>query len=161
MLKYVLLVIGFGLVVCALAPSAEPERGAAAPAPPGLFDAAPYKETELERESNGHFFVTAEVNGVPIHFMVDTGATMVALTQDDARTAGIDFSADEFEPIAQTANGIARGKMLTLGKVAIEGKEVTEVDAAIMENGNISLLGQAYLSRISGVQMNGDTMVLR
>jgi len=160
-LKYVFIVLAFGAAVGLMAPSSKPEPAVAGAGKPGLFEAPPYKETELKRQSNGHFFVDAEVNGVPIHFLVDTGASTVALTQEDARAAGIDFSADEFEPIARTANGIARGKMLTLDKVAIEGKEVMGVDGAIVENSDISLLGQAYHARISGVQMNGDSMVLR
>jgi len=114
-----------------------------------------------KRRADGHFYVTAYVNGTPVTFLIDTGATVVALTQDDARAVGIDFSPDEFVPIARTANGLARGKEVTLGKVAIEGKEATEIDAVVMENGFHSLLGQAYLSRITGVQMNGDYMILR
>jgi aspartyl protease family protein len=65
------------------------------------------------------------------------------------------------EPIARTASGIAQGKAVTLPKVSIEGKDVPEVEAMIIEGAEVSLLGQSYLARISGVQMNGDTMVLR
>ena len=161
MQKFAILIVVLALAVGIFMPGKPAGPAAAASAQQGLFEAPPYKETQLERKPNGHFYATAYVNGAPIEFMVDTGASMVALTQEDARAAGIEFSPDEFVPIAQTANGVAKGKLLTLSKVSIEGKEVTEVEAAIMENGGQSLLGQAYLSRISGVQMNGEYMILR
>jgi aspartyl protease family protein len=164
MKKLLALVSTFAVAVAVLAPSDKPAAPAAnaAPAQPaGLFEASSYKETELTRKPNGHFYVTAYVNGAPISFIVDTGASSVALTEDDARAAGLQFSKAEFEPVARTASGIARGKLLTLPKVSIEGKEVMEVEAMIIEGAEQSLLGQSYLARITGVQMNGDSMVLR
>ena len=162
MKKLALLTVAFIFALALFLPG-RPDAPAAiaAASEQGLFEAAAYKETQLKRRADGHFYVTAYVNGTPITFLIDTGATVVALTQDDARAVGIDFSPDEFVPIARTANGLARGKEVTLGKVAIEGKEATEIDAVVMENGFHSLLGQAYLSRITGVQMNGDYMILR
>lgn len=162
MQKLFLGVIGAGLLIGLLLPSEKPVAATPAQAAKaGLFEAPVYKKTELKRHYDGHFYVTANVNGAPITFLVDTGATRVALTQEDAKAAGLDFSPGEFEPVGQTANGIALGKLLTLPKVVIEGKEVMEVDAVILENSAISLLGQSYLSRLNGVQMNGDHMVLR
>lgn len=164
MQKFVFIVLAFAVGVGVLAPSKKPGAPASASSnakEPGLFEAAPYQETRLQRKANGHFYVTAQVNGAPVNFIVDTGATSVALTETAARAAGIQFSENEFEPVARTANGIARGKEVTLRKVAIEGKEVTGVEAMIIEGADQSLLGQSYLARISGVQMNGDVMVLR
>ncbi len=164
MLKFVLIVTAFGVAVGVMLPSEKPAAPAATIAQaqkPGLFEASPYKETTLSRRPNGHFYVTADVNGASITFLVDTGASAIALTEADARAAGLQFSNAEYEPVAKTANGIARGKPVTLPKVSIEGKDVTEVEAMIVEGAELSLLGQSYLSRISGVQMNGDTMVLR
>ena len=164
MRTFLLIVIGLAALIGILAPSDEPVAPAAKAAPAqqgGLFDPAEYKETKLRRRANGHFYVTAHVNGAPVEFVVDTGATSVALTEADARAAGLEFSSAEFVPVARTANGIARGKIVTLPKVAIEGKEVMEVDGAIVEGAEQSLLGQAYLARITAVEMNGDHMVLR
>lgn len=162
MQKLLLLMIALVVGIVVLVPSAETS---APPAPvarqQGLFEAPAYKETVLERTQDGHFYVTADVNGAPIRFIVDTGASSVALSQEDARAAGLQFSPDEFEPVARTANGIARGKIVTLPKVTIEGKEVMEVEGMILEDSNVSLLGQSYLARISGVEMSRDTMVLR
>lgn len=165
MKKLVFSVIAFALGVGILVPSdkesAPAAAGAAQPKQGGLFEASPYKETELKRRPNGHFYVTADVNGAAITFLVDTGASTVALSEADARAAGLVFTPADYEPIGRTANGIARGKSVVLPKVSIEGKEVTEVDAAIIEGADLSLLGQSYLARITSVQMNGDTMVLR
>ncbi len=164
MRKLILSVIAFAIGVGLLMPSDKPAAPAATAAraeQTGLFERPVYKETELERRPNGHFYVTADINGAPINFVVDTGASSVALTEADARAAGIQFSAEEYEDVARTANGVARGKTLTLPKVSIEGKEVMEVDAMILEDADVSLLGQSYLARISAVQMNGDHMVLR
>jgi aspartyl protease family protein len=164
MKKFVFLALAFAMVLGILVPSdkpAAPAANAAQARQAGLFEPAPYKETQLRRKPNGHFYVTADINGAPITFVVDTGASAVALTEADARAAGLQFSQAEYEPIARTANGIARGKFVTLPKVAIEGKEVIEVEGMIVEGAEQSLLGQSYLARISAVQMNGDTMVLR
>ncbi len=164
MLKFVLIVIAFAVAVGVMLPSEKPVAASAAAAQaqtPGLFEPSPYKETQLSRRPDGHFYVTANVNGASITFLIDTGASAIALTEADARAAGLNFSEAEYEPVARTANGVAHGKRVTLPKVSIEGKDVTEVEAMIVQGAELSLLGQSYLSRISGVQMNGDTMVLR
>lgn len=164
MKKFLFIALAFALMVGILVPSDKPSAPAANAAQArkgGLFEPVPYKETELRRRPDGHFYVTADVNGAPITFLIDTGASMIALTESDARAAGLEFSQTEFEPIARTASGIARGKRVVLPKVSIEGKEVMEVEAAVVEGAELSLLGQSYLARISGVQMNGDAMVLR
>ena len=119
------------------------------------------RETTLERERNGHFYTYANVNGEPIRFVVDTGASFVALTIKDAKRLGIPFSPGEFEYIGEGASGLVRGKLVQLDSVEIDGKRVTNVKAAILEDSRLSLLGQSYLSRMGEVQMRGDYMVLR
>ncbi len=145
MTKFAIIVVAFAIAVGLLMPSDKPSVPVAAAQAKSSdpFERPPYRETELKRRPNGHFYVTAEVNGASINFVVDTGASAVALTEADARAAGIPFSADEYEDVARTANGVARGKMVTLPKVAIEGKEVMEVDAMILEGAEVSLLGQS------------------
>lgn len=119
------------------------------------------KETLLERSDAGHFYVDAEVNGQLVHFVVDTGATSVALTVDDARRIGVPFSTGEFQVVGSGASGPVRGKSIMLDKVSVDGKEVRGVSGAVLEGLGISLLGQSYLSRISGVEMSGDYMRLQ
>ncbi len=124
-------------------------------------DSSSYRETALKRRDNGHFYVDADVEGHLISFVVDTGASTVAIGPDDARRIGLDFHESEFEPIGRTANGVARGKPVHFDFIDIEGKRVPNVRGVIVEGLDVPLLGQSYLSRITAVQMNGDSMTLR
>ena len=119
------------------------------------------RPTELTRESNGHFYTYAKVNGELVHFLVDTGATGVALTVADAERVGIDVNPSSFREIGEGAGGALRGKLVTLDSVEVDGKLVNDVSGAVLEGSSLSLLGQSYLSRMGNVQMSGDYMVLR
>jgi aspartyl protease family protein len=138
-----------------------PTDPSTAPAEPVAATAGQPRETLLRRRDNGHFYVDAEVNGELVNFVVDTGASGVALTVRDARRLGIAFSPGEFEVIGSGASGPVRGKLIILDKVSLEGKEVREVRGVIAEGLEQSLLGQSYLSRISSVEMSGDHMRLQ
>ena len=115
------------------------------------------RETVLERSEGGHFYANVEVNGELVRFLVDTGATGVALTEADAERIGLDFHRGDYEPVGMGASGPVRGKFVTLDKVSLDGKSARNVDGAILEGSDISLLGQNYLGRFS-VEMRGDTM---
>ena len=119
------------------------------------------RETTLERERNGHFYTYADVNGEPVRFIVDTGASYVALTTRDAKRLNIPFDPRDFEYVGEGASGPVRGKFVTLDRIEIEGKAVEDVKAAILEGSTLSLLGQSYLSRMGEVQMKGEYMILR
>jgi aspartyl protease family protein len=119
------------------------------------------RETLLKRRGNGHFYVDAQVNGELVNFVVDTGAFGIVLPVATARRLNIPFSESEFQVIGSGASGPVRGKVITLDKVSIDGKEVRRVDGAIAEGLDQPLLGQAYLSRISSVEMSGDYMRLQ
>ena len=92
MTKAFLLVIVAGVAIGLALPSGKRPVEAAAVASDGTI-----RETLLEREGNGHFYVHAKVNGELVRFLVDTGASGVALTEKDARRVGIEFSPGEFE----------------------------------------------------------------
>ena len=156
MTKALFLVIAAGVAIGLALPSGKRPVEAAAVASDGTI-----RETLLEREGNGHFYVHAKVNGELVRFLVDTGASGVALTEKDARRVGIDFSPGEFEEVGQGAAGPIRGKLVTIKTVEVEGKKVTNVRGAVLQGSELSLLGQSYLSRIGGVEMRGDYMVLR
>ena len=135
----------------AAAPGAA-EHAAAVPAAP----AGP-RETVLERSLGGHFYANVEINGQLVRFLVDTGASTVALAEKDAARIGIPFSRSEFEVVGEGASGPVRGKRITLDRVTLDGKEVRDVRGAILEGGDMSLLGQTYLGQFA-VEMRGDTM---
>ena len=116
----------------------------------------------LTRASDGHFYADALVNGVPVHFLVDTGATTVALSRSDAQRSGLAFADADFTSTAQGAGGAVHIKPVTLARVTIGASEALDLDAAIVD-GNLgtSLLGQNWLRRFRNVSIEGDTMTIR
>lgn len=118
-------------------------------------------ETVIHRDADGHFIADAQVNGASIRFLVDTGADMVALSEADARRAGIYVSPSDYRVIGRGASGDVRGMPVVLDHVMIGGKRVTGVHGAVIEDLDVSLLGQSYLRQIGSVELSGDTMRLR
>jgi len=155
MFRALAFVVAAGVAIGLAWPSSKP------PAPaPAEADGQP-RETVLEREGNGHFYVHAKVNGELVRFLVDTGASGVALTVEDAQRVGIHFSPSEFDYVGEGASGPVRGKLVTIGEIDVDGKKVENVSGAVLEGSGLSLLGQSYLSRMGEVHMRGDYMVLR
>jgi aspartyl protease family protein len=117
---------------------------------------------ELRANDIGHFHTPAEVNGREIEVMVDTGASMVALTYDDASRAGIFLNDADFTGKVSTANGTARVAPVHLDRVTIGDITVRGVDAVVAERGNldITLLGMTFLSRLDRVDMRSGVLML-
>jgi aspartyl protease family protein len=112
----------------------------------------------LPLASGGHFLAQGLINGKPIQFMVDTGATTVALGLDDAKRMGIDYQ--KGRPVRMgTANGVAQGWLVKLNSVKIGDVEVYEVEAIVGPNMPYALLGNSFLSRFS-MNRTSDQMVL-
>lgn len=109
---------------------------------------------------DGHFYIEAMVEGTPVLFLVDTGATMVVLSPADARRIGFDFDSLTFSSMAETANGIVRGAPVKLRNIQIEGLRLTDVAAEVNQaEMRQSLLGMSVLSRI-GFDVRGDKLTL-
>lgn len=117
-------------------------------------------ETVLQRRDSGHFSTTADVNGEPVNFVVDTGADTIALTLDDARRAHIAFDPGQFTAVAHGAGGDVLGERVHLDSVVLDGKRVSDLSALVLQGNSVSLLGQNYLRHLS-VEITGDTMHLR
>ena len=115
----------------------------------------------LDRESNGHFFADVQINGAPVRVLVDTGATGIALSRDDARRAGLAVSAGMFEVVGEGANGDVHGEFVRLDRVSLGSKTVEGIAAVVLDEGNHSLLGQNFLSKFDTVEIRGDKMYLR
>jgi clan AA aspartic protease (TIGR02281 family) len=114
----------------------------------------------LRAAANGHVYLTAIVNNVPIQFVVDTGASWVALTRQDAIRAGVAGNLN-YTVTTSTANGNAKAARVTLGGVRIGQLEVDDVEAMVLsENTGISLLGQTFLKRLQSYEMRGDVLTL-
>ena len=125
------------------------------------FSAWSAGETVLPRGQNGHFFADAQVNGVPVGFMVDTGASTIALTGADASAAGLTWNDADIQVVASGASGPVYGVFTRLDQVTLGGHEASDIDAIIVPEGlGISLLGQSFLRTIEPVRIEGDKMIL-
>jgi aspartyl protease family protein len=137
-----------------------PSSAAAATAPPIQPKAA--GSVELSARNDGHFYAKAEINGRAANVMVDTGASMVALTYEDAERAGMRLKPSDFTESVSTANGAARFALVRLDRVSIGSITVRDVQAGVAERGKLSitLLGMSFLSRLERVDMRAGTLVL-
>jgi len=114
----------------------------------------------LSADAAGHFIAEGTVNGAAMRFLVDTGATLVALPAADARRAGVIY-ANAPQGIVSTAGGPARAYKVKLDAVSIGGVSVANVDAVVLDKGlSVPLLGMSFLGRMD-MQRVGQTMVLR
>ena len=111
-------------------------------------------------DRRGHFTVPATVNGASLRLVVDTGASLVALTLDDARAAGFERSALVFNRITQTANGPARFAPVMLREIRIEQLAIDNVPGAVIENLDQSLLGMTFLHRLKSFQMREGVLTI-
>jgi aspartyl protease family protein len=139
-------------------PAAQSARAPKEPAP----QTSGGRTIELRADSRGHFSADAEINGRRIQVMVDTGATIVALTFQDAERLGIYMRDSDFTHRVNTANGVARVAPTTLDRVAIGNVMVRNVSAAVVERGKMSqtLLGMSFLGKLHRVDMRAGRLVL-
>jgi aspartyl protease family protein len=108
----------------------------------------------------GHVIVEGEINGASMRLLVDTGASLVTLTPEDARAAGISGGDLVFNHRVSTANGSARMAQATLREVRIGQLSVYDVPAAVLENLNISLLGMSFLARLQSYEMRDGKLTI-
>lgn len=169
MKQLVVTVIAFGLAVGWLAPRSD--EPAAAPATADLADgnarlaatrtAALGGDAVLDRSADGHFYASVSVDSQDVRMLVDTGASVVALTGSDAEAAGYSWSEDELHPVARGASGVVIGKPVRLDRVRLGDLEAENVEAVIIPEGlDVSLLGQSFLGRIGKVEIEDGRMVL-
>lgn len=117
--------------------------------------------TVLDRQPNGHFYADADVDGSQVHFLVDTGSSVVALTAEDASGIGLDWSDDQLRYVGQGAGGAIEGVPVTLDEVSLGGFRGKHVAAVIVPEGlPVSLLGQSFLSQVPRLDIAGDRMTL-
>lgn len=114
----------------------------------------------LTADSNGHFLVVGTVNGAPMRFLVDTGATLIALGKSDAIRANIDYQKGA-PAMTMTANGAVRVWRVKLNSVRVGNIMLNEIDAAVHESDlPITLLGMSFLNRME-MKRDGQTMTLK
>ncbi|MFN3208926.1 MAG: TIGR02281 family clan AA aspartic protease [Roseovarius sp.] len=128
---------------------------------PASYTAIGDDRIELRRALDGHYYVTAEVNGAPVEFVVDTGATLIVLTRADAERAGLETDDLAFVGRAGTANGMVSTAPVRLDSLSIGPLEDRGI-AASVNGGELdqSLLGMSYLERFTSVEISGGRMIL-
>ncbi|MEO5707115.1 MAG: TIGR02281 family clan AA aspartic protease [Alteraurantiacibacter sp.] len=119
------------------------------------------EDVVLTREPDGHFYADVAVDGVSLHMLVDTGASVVALTGADAEALGLNWNPAQVVPVAQGASGAVEGVNVIIPELALGDHAARNVQALIIPEGlEVSLLGQSFLSTLGQVQMSGEHMVL-
>lgn len=118
-------------------------------------------EAALRRAADGHFYAEVLVDSVPTRMMVDTGASVIALTGADAEALGLSWSEDDLRPIARGAGGMVHGFALTLDHVRLGEIELRGVPAVVVPEGlAVSLLGQSFLGRTGRMEVSGEHMLI-
>jgi len=155
------------LVAFVVVPQAEKDT---APPPPALLAAAtpePAIQAQgraafIDRETDGHFWTNADVSGTQVRFMVDTGASIVALTYFDAQRLGLKPEELNFDAEIRTAGGSVLGAYVTLSSIRIGEVEVENVHAVILrtELGQ-SLLGMSFLGELQAYEVRRGQMIIR
>ena len=133
---------------------------------PLASDAAPADmatgDAQVVKSADGHFWAEGAVDGTEVHFLVDTGATTVALTGDDAKRLGIDTQSLVFNVPVRTANGSTDAARVHLANISVGGARVEDVDAMVVPTGlTTSLLGMSYLGRLSGFEATPRALILK
>jgi len=120
------------------------------------------RTVRIARDSRGHFQVNGRVDGKQMAFMVDTGATVVALMERDAARLGIRPTSREYVVEVKTANGIVRAARARLNRVEIEDVIVRDVAALVVPDKSLSenLLGLSFLSKLRRFEYAGGKLVL-
>jgi len=116
----------------------------------------------LEADASGHYMVDGSIEGRPVRFIVDTGATRVALSAETARRIGLAIDKSAFTALTRTANGTVAAAPVRLEEVRIGGARVADVDALVLPEGalDVDLLGMSFLSRLGSFRVSGRQMVL-
>jgi aspartyl protease family protein len=122
-----------------------------------------YSMEQLDAGGGGHFSTQAQINNASIEVLVDTGATAVALSYEDAQKAGLQPNTLQFDVPVSTANGVAKAAKVTLRKVAIGTVRVTDVEGLVLQKGAFSgtLLGMSFLGRLRSFSVENGKLILK
>jgi len=123
--------------------------------------ASQIRTASLRKEGDGHYWASARVNGVTVKFLVDTGATLVALNKRDARRIGLDIDNLQRNVDVRTASGRVKAASAVIKSVGIDGVEVENVSAVVMEDGlEYSLLGMSFLNRLDSWVVTPNAIII-
>ncbi|MGD9471991.1 MAG: TIGR02281 family clan AA aspartic protease [Novosphingobium sp.] len=118
-------------------------------------------ETRIPMARDGHFWIDAQVNGTPVRFMVDTGATLTAVSQSTAKAAGLEPRSGGLPVRLTTANGTVSAELTSIGEIRFGNVRAEGLDAVIAPNlGPMNVIGMNFLSRLQGWRVEGRTLIL-
>lgn len=122
-----------------------------------------HDEVRITAAQDQQFYIDADVNRRSAKFLVDTGASYVALRESDARNAGIYTAYADFNYPVKTANGETQAALVTIDEIEIQGLRVSGVKAFVLQDDQLSinLLGMSFLSRLESVEARRGELVLR
>lgn len=130
-----------------------------------LFAVIPAKAavTELKANHGGHFITDADINGTAVKVLVDTGATAVALSYEDAQDVGLRPSSLEYNVPVSTANGVAQAAHVKIDRIMIDSVKVEDVDALVLPEGALegTLLGMTFLSRLGSFKVEDGVLYMK
>ncbi len=120
------------------------------------------RSVEVARAFNGDFDISARINGARVAMVLDTGASSVVLTREDAKAAGLPLEVLSYTAIIETANGRTRAAPVRLDRVAVGDLVERSVDALVAQPGQLktSLLGMSFLNRLQSWEVRGDRLLL-
>ena len=119
-------------------------------------------DAQVVKGADGHYWAEANIDGKAVRVLVDTGASVVALTRADALRLGVDPEPEAFPGKVQTASGVVRAAPVQLKTISVAGARVDRVEALVVEQGlEYSLLGMSYLGRLSAFSATPAGLTLR
>ncbi len=155
--------VAFGVAprLKAASPGAGPATVAAETTPAAASN-APARAAFIDREEDGHYWTRADVGGTEIKFMVDTGASIVALTYRDAQRLGLEPEGLTFDSEIRTAGGVIFGAPVTLDEIRIGRVSVGNVDAVVLSSDlDQSLLGMTFLGELRSYEFRQGQLIIR
>ena len=114
---------------------------------------------ELRRQDDGHYWITVDINGKPVRFMIDSGATMTAINATTAKEAGVE--ADGYPIILSTANGRVAAKRATVQSLVVGPHKIENHPVVVSESfGDVNLLGMNFLNDMQSWRVEANKMIL-
>jgi len=115
----------------------------------------------IAKSNNGHYMLTANINSKPVYFLVDTGATDVSLTLDDARRIGVNTDSLIYDQATSTANGINFGANIIISSISVGDIVINNVRGTVVKQGmDTSLLGMSFLSKLTSYSVENEVLVM-
>ena len=159
---FIAMVIAFGVAPRLKEQAAAPAPVTVAVATPEPTPSTGSRAAFIDREDDGHFWTRADVSGTQVKFMVDTGASIVALTYFDAQRLGLKPEELDFDSEIRTAGGITYGAPVMLESIRIGKVEIENVNAVILRTElEQSLLGMTFLGELNSYEVRQGQMIIR